>query len=101
MVAALYQSRPRKDGGTRSFSHQGVEFGWSVIEDMYQREVERKKISQCARIPKLKPNHIYRDAWTRLNVLPSKVMQVCEHAFFLFTSIQLLFNTLLFLIVAR
>jgi len=77
MVAALYQSRPVDKGGTREFMCNGVNFGWTVIEDMYYREVERKRSSQCSRVPKLKPNHVYRDAWTRLNVIPSKIMQVC------------------------
>ena len=43
---------------------------WSLaglsLNDMYLTG-KRKKISQCARIPKLKPS----DAWTRLNVLPA------------------------------
>ena len=72
MVAALYQSRSGR-GGTRIFTYKGVRFGWSTIQDMYHREVQRRKSSQCSR---LKSNHVYRDAWTRLNVLPSKVMQV-------------------------
>ena len=76
MIAALYQSRPAVSGGTRKFIYNGVSFGWRVIEDMYYREVERSRTSQCSRIPKLKPSHIYRDAWTRLNVVPSKIMQV-------------------------
>ena len=76
MIAALYQSRPTDSGGTRKFNYKGVNFGWRVIEDMYYREVDRRKASLCSRVPKLKPNHIYRDAWTRLNVVPSKIMQV-------------------------
>jgi len=76
MVAALYQSRLTDRGGTRTFTNDGVRFGWNVVEDMYYREVERRRIAQCSRVPKLKPNHIYRDAWTRLNGVPSKIMQV-------------------------
>ena len=79
MVAALYQSRAQSQGGTRMFTRHGIMFGWNVIQDMYSREVERRQKSQCVRVPKLKRNHIYRDAWTRLNVLPSKVMQVCSN----------------------
>lgn len=75
MVAALYQSRPSR-GGTRHFTRGGERFGWDVIVDMYNRETERRENGQCVRIPKLKANHVYRDSWTRLNVLPSKVMQV-------------------------
>ena len=29
-------------GGTRKFMCNEVNFGWTVIEDMYYREVERK-----------------------------------------------------------
>ena len=76
MVAALFQSRTIDRGGTRTFTNNGVRFGWNVIEDMYYREVERRRKTQCSQIPKLKPNHIYRDSWARLNVVPSKIMQV-------------------------
>ena len=34
------------------------------------------KAGMTTRVPKLKESHILRDSWTRLNVLPSKVMQV-------------------------
>ena len=75
MIAAHYQSRP-SCGGTRHFTHNGERFGWEAIVDMYERETKRRKTGQCVCVPKLKANYIYRDAWTRLNVLPSKVMQV-------------------------
>ena len=76
MVAALFQSRPSDRGGTRCFSSKGCEFGWSAIENMYQREIARIREGKCSRVPKLKESHILRDSWTRLNVLPSKIMQV-------------------------
>lgn len=76
MVSALFQSRPSERGGTRKFTISGCSFGWSVIEDLYTREVERIKAGQCSRVPKLKESYVQRDSWTRLNVLPSKVMQV-------------------------
>lgn len=76
MVSALFQSRPRERGGTRMFSIGGQDFGWQVIEAMYHRDMTRIKAGQCSRIPKVKESHIVRDSWTRLNVLPSKVMQV-------------------------
>ena len=60
-------------------------FGWTVIEDMYRREISRIRAGQCSRVPKLKENHIRRDSWTRLNVLPSKIMQVCFVLFYVFT----------------
>lgn len=77
MVSALFQSRPRVSGGTRCLESKGVNFGWKIIQDMYQREVDRIKAGQVTRVPKLKESYIVRDSWTRLNVMPSKVMQVC------------------------
>lgn len=69
-------SRERSVGGTRDFVKGGHSFGWKVVEDMYKREVKRMSSGQVARVPKLKESHIVRDSWTRLNVLPSKVLQV-------------------------
>ena len=76
MISALFQSRPKAAGGTREFKKGGHCFGWKVIQDLYKRELERIRHDQVARVPKLKESHIRRDSWTRLNVLPSKVMQV-------------------------
>lgn len=76
MVSALYQSRPKSAGGTREFTKSGVSFGWEVLKGLYSREMERMKNGQLTRVPKLRESHIVRDSWTRLNVLPSKVMQV-------------------------
>ena len=80
MVSALFQSRPKSAGGTREFVKGACQFGWKCIEDMYKRELERIKTGQIARVPKLKESYIRRDSWTRLNVLPSKVLQVSLHA---------------------
>ena len=33
------------------------------------------------RVPGLKYSHVVRDSWTRLNVLPAKIMQVCCAAY--------------------
>ena len=76
MVSALYQSRPTCDGGTRDFVKGGHHFGWKCLQDLYERELNRIQSGQVTRVPKLKESHIRRDSWTRLNVLPSKVMQV-------------------------
>ena len=80
MVSALFLSRPPERGGTRRFTIGTCMFGWTVIEDLYRRELSRIRAGQCSRVPKLKQNHIRRDSWTRLNVLPSKVMQVCVNS---------------------
>lgn len=76
MVSALFQSRAKSAGGTRDFVKGGVHFGWKTVQDLYKRELDRIKAGQATRVPKLKESHIQRDSWTRLNVLPSKVMQV-------------------------
>ena len=78
MVSALFQSCPSECGGTRKFTIGQCSFGWSVIEDLHTRELERIKAGQCSRVPKLKESYVQRDSWTRLNVLPSKVMQVSK-----------------------
>ena len=75
MIAALYQSW-LSCGGTRILYIMVNGFGWEAIVDMYERETKRRNTGQCVCVQKLKANYIYRDAWTRLNVLPSKVMQV-------------------------
>ena len=83
MVSALFQSRDAKQGGTRNFTIGSCKFGWSAIEDLYERELSRIRSGQCSRVPKLKQSYILRDSWTRLNVLPSKVMQVKMLAVFM------------------
>eukprot|EP00117_Sycon_ciliatum_P050554 scpid98244/ scgid35672/ len=73
MVNALHSSR---QGGTKSFgTASGVCFGWQTILDLYEREVARFFKGVPREVPKLKKNHVLRDAWTKLNVLPAKVMQ--------------------------
>lgn len=76
MVSALFQSRPRSNGGTRKFINDGTSLGWKSLQDLHKRELERMHAGHTTRVPKLKESHIIRDSWTRLNVLPSKVMQV-------------------------
>ena len=63
-------------GGTRNLCIGSCSFRWSVIEDMYRRELQRIKSGHCSRVPKLKESYICRDSWTRLNVQPSKILQV-------------------------
>ena len=75
MIAALDHSRLQTTSPSK-FSVDGIDFGWEVIEGMLRREVERRKHNQLPRVPKLKKNYVHRDAWTRLNVVPAKIMQV-------------------------
>jgi len=68
----------RGGGGTRTFTAaDGTTFGWKAILNLYSRECQRRD-QGCARmVPKLREVHVLRDAWTKLNVLPAKIMQVC------------------------
>ena len=74
MVAALYSSR---ENGAKDFvSASGVHFGWETVEDVYRTDIMRARNGKSRRVPKLKYSYIVRDSWTRLNVLPAKIMQV-------------------------
>jgi len=76
MINALFSS---KSGGTKLFQRgkYNSSFGWSTIVDTYSREVDRARKQQTRMIPRLKEVHVIRDAWTKLNVSPAKIMQVC------------------------
>ena len=73
MIAALYSSR---DNGTKHFKRKGVYLGWDTIVRVYNGDLFRAKQGVSRRVPGLKYSHIVRDSWTRLNVLPAKIMQV-------------------------
>lgn len=57
-------------------SSDGIHFGWDTIEDVYRADMTRANYGLSRRVPKLKYSYIVRDAWTRLNVMPAKIMQV-------------------------
>ena len=79
MINALNSSRSRNTRGTKDFqSSSGTSFGWKCIHDLYEREVSRMKQCVPREVPKLRKNFVLRDAWTKLNVLPAKVMQQDE-----------------------
>ena len=73
MISALYSSQ---DGGTKDFMKNDVTFGWSTIVKIYNADLYRAKNGISRRVPGLKYSYIVRDNWTRLNVLPAKIMQV-------------------------
>ena len=74
MVNALFSS---KCDGTKQFKRgEGCVFGWKAISDLYKRELVRVKHNQARMVPRLREAHILRDSWTKLNVLPAKIMQV-------------------------
>ena len=72
-IAALYSSRKQS---TKNFKIDGIGFGWKAIEDQYKRDRLRADQGCAPRVPGLRYNFVYRDVWTRLNVLPAKIMQV-------------------------
>ena len=73
MISQLYQSR---SASKKRFCNEGIHFGWKAIEDMFSREVGRIREGKRVRVPSLKPNFVFRDSWTMLNVRPAKIMQV-------------------------
>lgn len=75
MIAALYSSR---EDGTKEFVCGSIVFGWETIETVYKSDLSRARCGISRRVPDLKYAHVVRDAWTRLNVLPAKIMQVSD-----------------------
>lgn len=78
MVNALYSS---KRAGTKTFKLHGTEFGWQAIKDLWQHECAQREKGNARMVPKLRENHVLRDCWTKLNVAPAKIMQVCIHVY--------------------
>jgi hypothetical protein len=73
MIAALHSS---KEEGTKAFVNGGMVHGWDTIEAVYRSDLSRAKCGVSRHVPNLKYSYVIRDAWTRLNVLPAKIMQV-------------------------
>ena len=74
MIAALYSLRGH--GGTKAFIEGGIHFGWDTIVRVYNGDLFRAKQGVSRRVPGLRYSYVVRDLWTRLNVLPAKIMQV-------------------------
>lgn len=72
LINSLYSSYPSR---TKCFQRNGVGFGWQNLIDMHQREIQRQKNGLLRYIPKMHASYITRDAWTKLNVKPAKIMQ--------------------------
>ena len=73
MINALFSS---KDKGTKEFLLNGSNFGWDAIISLYARDCQRVSNGLTRMVPKMKESYIIRDAWTKLNVAPAKIMQV-------------------------
>lgn len=66
-----------RDGGAKKFvTAAGERFGWDSIVNMWDREKERRDTNQIRLVPGLLESYIERDAWTKLNVKPAKILQV-------------------------
>ena len=75
MINALFLL---KTDGSKQFQRvDKCAFWWKAIDDLYQRELEWAKQGLARMVPRLRETHILRDAWTKLNVHPAKIMQVC------------------------
>lgn len=72
-IAALYSLRAK---GTKAFEIDDTPLHWKAIEDQYHRDKARREQGCAPKVPNLKYNYVYSDAWTRLNVLPAKIMPV-------------------------
>lgn len=70
-INAIFSSQ---EGGTKRLSTPGGPLNWKVIEDMWDREVQRMRCSQIRKVPGMLKSYIERDAWTKLNVKPAKIM---------------------------
>ena len=68
-----FQIRPN---GTKSFSKDGVCFGWVTIIEMWERDLKRTSSGKLSSLPGMQQRYITRDSWTKLNVKPAKIMQV-------------------------
>lgn len=73
MINALFASR--QGGGKAFVSADGTSFGWQAIIDLYGRECQRQRDGIPRDVPHLRKNFVSRDPWTKLNVLPAKIMQ--------------------------
>ena len=85
MINALFSSQ---SGGTKSFCDENkTNFGWKVIFDL--RECSRRDSGGARMVPKLRESFVLHDSWTKLNVMPAKIIQVSSQkmVLMLFTGI--------------
>jgi hypothetical protein len=75
MVNQLWASQ---ESCAKSFilKRDGASFGWDQIREMWERERHRRDNGLIRLEPRLNKSMIDRDAWTKLNVKPAKIMQV-------------------------
>lgn len=74
MVAALHSS---SENGPKEFiTKDSVRYGWETIEAVYRSDLSRARRGVSRHVPDLQYSYVERDAWTRLNVRPAKIMQV-------------------------
>ena len=82
LINALFSS---KSNGTKHFTRGDTcTFGWQTIMDLYQRELARVTQNCTRMVTRLKEAHSLRDAWTKLDVHPAKIMQVSYIIYFIY-----------------
>ena len=78
MINALFSSQ---SGRTKNFCDNNKTN--LVILDLYSRECSRRDSGSARMVPKLRESFVLRDSWTKLNVMPAKIMQVSSRNLFL------------------
>lgn len=74
MVSALHSSR--ENSSKEFITKDSIQYGWETIEAVYRSDLSRARRGVSRRVPDLKYSYVERDAWTKLNVHPAKIMQV-------------------------
>lgn len=67
-VSQLHSSGPQNSRLLRLGNENCPTFGWSIIEAVNQREIQRALAHEPRRVRALKANHVKRDAWSRMRV---------------------------------
>ena len=81
MVNQLWSSRETRPKDFVTSGKDPVRFGWKTIEDLWKREKLRRDSHLVRLVPGMVQSFIERDAWTKLNVKPAKIMQVTTNKF--------------------
>ena len=75
MVNALFSSQ---SGGNKTLQNT-EKFGWKAVTDLYARECQRWENGEASMVPKLREAYVLQDSWTKLNVVPAKIVQVSNN----------------------
>ena len=76
MINQLWASADNRAKNFVAGENQSLNFGWKVLQEMWEREKTRRDNHLIRMVDGLVKSFIDRDAWTKLNVKPAKIMQV-------------------------